>query len=195
MAVSAVLATSLVSAATVPATLNIYAWTDKTNYDPGDQGTLHIVLRNDRTDVDLIIKNITITYPWFAYVDTAWEGNDTVTLNAPITMNGGVYTTDVSFTVPKDGRALTSAFGSSQINLVVAVDKSPYFYPTFGSFNVPLYVRSTPIFASLENMDQFTMLFTILVALVVVCTIILAATIFISARRPQVTWKAPEKEG
>jgi len=36
-------------------------------------------------------------------------------------------------------------------------------------------------------------LFTIQAVLLIVCTVIIAATIFLSARRPQVTWKAEEK--
>jgi len=42
-------------------------------------------------------------------------------------------------------------------------------------------------------MDKLVTLFTVLVVLVIVCTIIIAATIFLSARKPQVTWKPEEK--
>jgi len=42
-------------------------------------------------------------------------------------------------------------------------------------------------------MEQIITLFTIQVVLLIVCTIIIAATIFLSARRPRITWKAEEK--
>jgi hypothetical protein len=42
-------------------------------------------------------------------------------------------------------------------------------------------------------MDKLVTLFTVQVVLLIVCTIIIAATIFLSARKPQVTWKAEEK--
>jgi hypothetical protein len=170
-----------------PATVNIYAWTDKTNYDPGEKGTLKIVIRNDRTDEDLILYNITITYPWFAFTGEKWEGNDTITVNEAIQKNGGIKTYTREFTVPSDGRAVTSTPG--QISIVVNVDKAPHQYRE----TAPIYVKSVPLFMSLEDGDKAITLLTILVVLVIVCTIILAATIFLSVRRPQVVWKAEEK--
>jgi hypothetical protein len=43
-------------------------------------------------------------------------------------------------------------------------------------------------------MDQIITLFTIQVVLLIVCTIIIAATIFLSTRRPQIMWKTEEKQ-
>jgi hypothetical protein len=176
--------------AQIPPTVNIYAWTDKTYYDPGETGSLYIVIRNDRTDTDLILQNISITYPWFAYLGNAWDGNITIAPSPLFVLSknaGTVYNTTVTFTVPDDGRVF-SGF-TSTISIEVVVDKSPYEY----SKSVPIYVRSTPVFASLQDMDQITTLFTVLVVLVIVCTIIIAATIFLATRRPQVTWTKEQK--
>lgn len=173
-----------------PATVNIYTWTDKTSYDPGEKGTLKIVIRNDRTDQDLILYNITITYPWFAYTGEKWEGNDTITINEAIQKNGGIKTYTRDFTVPSDGRAITPYYASAQISIMVNVDEAPYQYTK----NPSIYIKSTPLYMSLEDGDKLVTLFTIQVVLLIVCTIIIAATIFLSPRRPQVTWKAEEKE-
>ena len=63
-----------------------------------------------------------------------------------------------------------------------------------GSENNDLYeiqVVKTPVY-----MDQIVTIFTIQVVLLIICTIIIAATIFLSARRPQITWRREEvKEG
>ena len=198
IAVLAMLLTSL-AYAQVPNTVNIYAWTDKTYYNPGEKGTLTIIIRNDRTDVDLILKNITVTYPWFAYTGEKWEGNATILdIDFTLTKNGGkIYTTTVDINIPSDGRASFSGmyggmYGSPTIQIEVAVDKSPYVY----SKSVPFYVKSTPFFMSLEGMDEIVTLFTVQVVLLIICTIIIAATIFLSARRPQITWRREEvKEG
>jgi len=178
--------------AQVPTTVNIYTWTDKTNYSPGEKSVLKIVIRNDRTDQDLILQNITILYPWFAYTGEKWEGNDTIKIEPPpvITKNGGTYTKSVDFTIPADGRAISGIYTQSpQINIVVTVDKAPYQY----SRSAPIYIKSTPLYMSFEDMDKLVTLFTIQVVLVIVCTIIIAATIFLSARRPQMMWRKEEK--
>ena len=194
IAMSTIFLTSLVYAE-IPATVNIYAWTDKTYYNPGEKGVLKIVVRNDRTDQDLIIKNITITYPWFGYTGDKWEGNDTIKVDPPpvILKNGGTYTKSVDFNIPTDGRVTTSMYEVSHIDIRVAVDKSPYYYPTIGDYQVPIYIKSTPLYMSFEDADKIVTLFTIQVVLIIVCTVIIAATIFLSVRRPQVTWKAEEK--
>jgi hypothetical protein len=175
--------------------VNIYAWTDKTSYNPGEKGVLKIVIRNNRTDVDLILKNITITYPWFAYTGEKWEGNATLKPDVALTKNGGVYTTNVEFDIPMDGRVTSGTYGISEISIRIAVDKSPYYYPTSptGYQEVPIYIKSTPAYMSLEDAEKIITLFTIQVVLIIVCTIIIAATIFLSVRRPQVTWRTEEK--
>jgi hypothetical protein len=178
----AIIAPTLTYAQAEPSpTVNIYAWTDKTSYDPGEKGTLKIVVRNDKTDEDLILYNITIEYPWFSFTGDKWEGNDTIVINEAISKNGGSKMCTRDFTVPSDGRALMSVYGST-ISIRINVDKAPYHYDEHPS----IYVKSTPLFISLEDGDKAIMLFTILVVLVIICTIILAATIFLSSRKPQI---------
>jgi hypothetical protein len=194
MAISAIFLTSL-AYAEVSQTVNIYAWTDKTSYNPGEKGRLTIVIRNDRTDEDLILNNITILYPWFAYTGEKWEGNDTITPSPPFVLSknaGNIYKNTVEFTVPSDGRAIGGVFVPSlQIDIKIAVDKSPYQYTK----TAPFYIKSTPWYTSLEDMDKIVALFTIQAVLLIICTIIIAATIFLSVRRPRVTWKKEAAEG
>ena len=187
MAISAIFLTSL-AYAQVPTTVNIYAWTDKTYYNLGEKGILYIVIRNDRKDEDLILKNITITYPWFAYTGEKWEGNDTIKPDVAFMKNGGIYTKSVDFDVPRDGRAVGGMYGTT-LQIIVAVDKAPYQY----LHSMPIYIKSTPIYMSFEDMDKIVTLFTVQAVLIIVCTIIIAATIFLSARRPQVMWREAEK--
>jgi len=171
----------------------MYAWTDKPGYDLGEKSVLHIVIRNDRTDEDLILQNMTIKYPWFVFTGEKWDGNDTIKPSPPFVLqkNGGnVYTINREFTVPSDGRAMSGIYGgTSQIEIETAVDKPPYRY----SKSVAIYVKSVPVFMSIENADKIVTLFTIQVVLLIVCTIIIAATIFLSARRPQAMWRKEEK--
>ncbi|MEM3798041.1 MAG: hypothetical protein QXY74_06365 [Candidatus Bathyarchaeia archaeon] len=174
-----------------PTTVNIYAWTDKSFYDPGENGKLTIVVRNDRADVDLILYNITVEYPWFAYTGEKWEGNDTIIIGETLLKNGGVKIYSRPFNVPSDGRAAISMYGA-QIYITVNVDKPPYHY----SRQVPIYIRSVAQPMAISDWDKMLTLLTIQVALVIVCTIILAATIFLSVRRPRVVFEeALEKTG
>jgi len=194
MAVSALFLSSSAHAQ-VPATVNIYAWTDKAYYNLGEKGTLKIVIRNDKTDQDLILQNITIIYPWFAYLGDRWDGNTTIIPPLPFVLlkNGGlVYNATVEFTVPTDGRA-----AGGEILIRVAVDKPPYYYPTTygGYYPVTIYTKGVPTYTLPEGMDKIVTLFTIQTVLIIVCTIIIAATIFLSARRPQAMLKAEEKTG
>jgi len=189
MVAVAALTMSLASLVYAQNTVNIYSWTDKPHYEPGEKGVLHLVIRNDRADADLIIDNITIMYPWFAYTGEKWEGNDTIVLEKVLPKNGGQHSESIEFNIPNDGR-ITNAYSSTmQIKLMVAVDKYPYEYTNYAS----IYVKTTPIYMSLENINEIVTLFTIQIVLVIVCTIIIAATIFLSARRPQVTWRHEEK--
>ena len=153
--------------------------TDKWDYAPGESGTLHIVFYNGRSYA-LTIKEIFVVFnDWWAYKDDAWEGNQTLTVNKAVAVNE-TYETSVAFTVPTDGRA-----ESTSVSITIRTTE-------VGDINFPYYgsvvVTTTP-----RYMDQIVTLFTVQVVLIIVCTVIIAATIFLSARRPQVTWKAEEK--
>ena len=127
-------------------TLNIYTWTDKSGYLPGEKGTLRMIIRNDRTDVDLILQNITLLFPWFAYTGGTYDGNYTVKPASQIlNKNGGnVYSTSVDFTVPSDGRIIAPIGSQIQnIDIRIFVDKAPLVYDT----TARIYVKSTSMYS------------------------------------------------
>jgi hypothetical protein len=158
-------------------------WTDKAEYAPGESGTLYFTYYNGGTTAVTIKKVIIVYTEWRAYRNGQWDGNQTIELNSPtgIAVPGnGVLDNSTKFTVPTDGRAKTT---SVDITIQTAEFGNPsYTYHYVTVVQAPKY------------MDQIVMLFTILVVLVMVCTAIIAATIFLSARRPQVTWRTEEKQ-
>ena len=153
-------------------------WTDKPEYAPGEAGTLNIVFYNSRASAVTIEKIFIVFDNWRAYRNGQWEGNQTLTVSQAV-VSGGIYTTSLAFTVPTDGRAV-----STSVDITIQTTEVGNIHPTDGSITVV----TTP-----RYMDQIATLFTIQVVLIIVCTVIIAATIFLSARRPQVTWKAEEK--
>jgi len=172
MTVSMLLLAGLVNAQ--PA---VTVWTDKSEYAPGQTGTLHIVFYNDE-DSAVTIEKITIIFDgWRAYLNGNWEGNQTLEINQAV-VSKGVYEKETSFTVPTDGRAK-----STNVNIAIKTTElgSIYEYYLVTVTEMPKY------------MEQVVTLFTIQVVLLIVCTIIIAATIFLSARRPQVMWRPAEK--
>ena len=161
------------------ASITIYGYVDKTQYMPGDKGTLKIWIVNDGTE-DIILKSVTIEYPWNAFY--IWEGNETIEdINAAI-LKGGNWSTSRTFTVPTDGRAIG---GSIRVHVVTSAVSDTNW--------IPVNVASAPAYGSIQDMDKLVTLFTVQAVLLIVCTIIIAATIFLSVRRPQVTWRAEKK--
>jgi hypothetical protein len=97
----------------------IYAWTDKSSYVPGDSGVLHITVRNTGTQA-FTVRNITVDYPWMAFVTDHWDGNFTTANINNAVAAGQNYNTQYSFTVPTDGRA--SFFGVGTASITVGTD-------------------------------------------------------------------------
>ncbi|MEM3725780.1 MAG: hypothetical protein QXK98_02830 [Candidatus Bathyarchaeia archaeon] len=178
-----ILALMLASASLTKAapSLDIYGYVDKTYYKPGESGTLKFWIYNSSPD-GAILKNVTIEYPWYSPV---WGGNQTITIANVVISQGENYSATDTFKIPDDSRAVGGA-----IRFRVYYEFGGNIYSHQDS--VPLSVV-VPYPAVLQDMDDLVTLFTILVVLTIVCTIILAATIFLSARRPQVVWKAEEK--
>ncbi len=175
LTLSIILCTPLVIAAYEPDDVTV--WTDKPKYTSGEKGTLYIAFYNDK-DVAVTVKNITIIYSnWLAYTGEKWVGNETRSVDIPLS-GGTIHVfNDITFTVPTDGRATyTKAY------VTIGTDHG-YKYANCG-----IDVPQVPSY-----MEQIVTLFTVLVVLLIVCTIIVAATIFLSARRPQVTWKPEQK--
>ena len=160
----------------------VTAWTDKHEYSPGQTGKLYVAYNNIRED-PVTMRNITVVFSeWWAYINNAWVGNLTYkpSENEKTIAEHTTRVFEISFTVPSDGRArLTNAKIKVYTNLPGSDE--PSSDPAISVFETPVYE------------EQIITLFTIQVVLLIVCTIIIAATIFLSARRPQVTWKPEEK--
>ncbi len=176
MAISMLLITSLANAQE-PARVTI--WIDKTEYAAGETGTLYFVFYN-RDATAVTIKKVTIVFSeWQAYRNGAWEGNQTIDVNQAVASKQ-IYENNTKFTVPNDGRA-KSTFAT--VTFSIAEGSREY------SEDYYISVSQTP-----RYMEQILTLFTIQVVLIIVCTIIIAATIFLSARRPQITWRKEEEK-
>ena len=158
-------------------------WTDKPTYSVGQTGKLYIAYNNIR-DSPVTIRYITVIFEkWWAYdkAKSQWIGN--ITYTPPTTESVTEHTVrvyEIGFTVPSDGRAVETAVEIKvYTNLPIPDELKPK--PEISIIETPVY------------MEQIITLLTIQVVLIIVCTVIIAATIFLSARRPQVTWKAEEK--
>ncbi|MDI6690570.1 MAG: hypothetical protein QME50_01715 [Candidatus Bathyarchaeota archaeon] len=161
--------------------LVVYGYTDKTYYTPGETVTSKFWIYN-RGDATAILKNVTIEYPWYNVI---WGGNKTIIIDANLSPNGNYSGTD-TFEIPKDDRA---SGGDVKFRVYYEFGGSTTYQT--GSVSVDVVTGET--YASLKAMDSIITLFTIQVVLIIVCTVIIAATVFLSARRPQVMWKAEEK--
>ena len=162
----------------------ITVWTDQPTYSAGQTGRLYITYNNIR-DSPVTIRNISVVFEkWWAYdkAKSLWLGNMTyVPPDAEKTITehtARVY--ELSFTLPSDGRAV-----NTEVKIKVYTNLPT---PDEPDDTPQIYVAETPVY-----MEQIATLFTIQVVLIIVCTIIIAATIFLSVRRPQVTWRKEEK--
>ncbi|MEM2953282.1 MAG: hypothetical protein QXM52_01445 [Candidatus Bathyarchaeia archaeon] len=177
---SALLCTSLVNA---QAPKSITAWTDKSSYDPGEPGKLYMALHNPQ-DSAITITRVEVTFEaWRAFINGVWEGNKTIEVNEALT-SGETYLIETDFTVPTDGRAITTLV---EINVytreagVLTLPRGEDFY---------IHVSEAPP----NYMTQIVSLLTIQVVLMIVCTVIIAATIFLSTRRPKMVWREEEEK-
>ena len=169
----------LISLVNAQAPDEVTAWTDKQKYAPGERGTLYVAFYNNR-DVAVTVKNITVTYyEWRAFVGDIWVGNETQTIDIPLSGKTSKLLNDVidiAFTVPSDGRAISA-------NVQIEIDTDQGYETGYSYINVP----ETPVYV-----EQMVTLLTVQVVLLIVCTIIIAATIFLSTRRPQTMWRKEE---
>ncbi len=166
--------------------LEVYVYKDKYEYMPGEKGTISIVLRNTGRD-PVEVHNLTIQFTaWMMYTVDGWDelGNDTIIYDEPIIVgsNKTVALEDISFTVPTDERAV-----DTDIEVWIYTTSARY-HPYAGDIiAVPSYQRSI-----LRAMDNIAVLLTVAAILAILSAIIIAAAIFLSARRPNVNW---QKEG
>jgi hypothetical protein len=179
MALSILAFTMPVNAA---ASTAIYGYVDKTQYMPSDTGTLNFYVYNEGPD-EIVLKNVSIRYPWYSPI---WGGNETIKDINAVLPEGKNWNTTKTFTIPTDSRA-----GGSKIHLEYTYTIGTAVYTR--SDDISINLVSAPSYGSLKDMDKLVTLFTVQVVLLIVCTIIITATIFLSARKPQITWKAEEK--
>jgi len=170
---SAILFVSLTKVQAAPEEFYVYAWVDKLQYAPGDSGTLYITIRNDLAD-EVYVYNVTITYPWHAYVKDHWEGNETIEVKTAIERDGGVRNWESTFEVPKDGKAIIDTTG---IDVDVWTDELGHQGP---NNSVLISVANPPVHMALTDMNTWM---TSLTVVIVICTIILAIVIFLSTRK------------
>jgi len=159
-------------------------WTDKTVYSPGQSGKITIAYNNLRGS-PVTIRSITVIFKeWWAYDQTKnkWIGNITYTpSDAEKTVTErSVRVYEIAFSVPSDGRAVDTEV-EIKVYTNLATPDEPRQKPEISVITTPVY------------WEQTITLLTVLMVLVIVCTVIIAATIFLSARRPQITWTTEEK--
>lgn len=156
------------------ANVRAYGYTDKPQYMAGETLTLKLWVYNHGPD-EVVLKNVTIYFPWYAPV---WGGNYTEKNIDAVLSVGKNWSMTKTFTVPTDGRAIS---GNIEVKVMYTIGTTGYECKSY----IPLEVIK-PSYRSLENMDKLLTLVTVQAVLVIVCTIILAATIFLSVRRPKV---------
>lgn len=157
----------------------LMAWTNKQVYVSGESGTLYVNIYNDGTST-IEIMNVTVTYKsWQAYIDGKWVGNETFNVNENVT-GGGIVTLAIPFTVPSDGRARTT-----RVEIEVRTNFGVEFIDDVASINVS---ENSPY------MEQIITLFTIQAVLLIVCTIVISATIFLSMHKLPQAIKTSENQ-
>jgi hypothetical protein len=167
------------------------AYTTDTQYMPGQTGTLYIVVLNYRSS-PVEIKNITIYYPWLNYAkDKGWTGNDTIipsSTEKTLSSDGGKFEKEIQFTIPNDGSIIHGVFSTADVTVY---DKDGN---EVASTEAYIVVAVPTSYLAIQDVDKLTTLFTVQVILLIVCTIIIAATIFLAGHRPQLTWRREEEK-
>jgi len=153
--------------------VEIYGYVDKVQYSPGETGELKIWIVNEG-DVALIFQNITVVYPWSSYLP--WEGNETRKEIGTVISVGGNTTLTFSFTVPNDGRAVTTG-PSFSVN--VETDKDDDWE------SIPMNIANPPWNMAIQGMNNLVTLITVQTIMIIVAIIIAAA--FLSRCRAGVT--------
>ena len=165
---------------TSAATFEVHVSLNKVQYVPGEQGTLSILIRNTG-DEPMEVKNVSIYFEnWMMYTLDGWDeaGNMTIDYTDldPIGSNKSVALDDVSFTVPTDGRAM-----STNVDLWIYTSA-----PSPRHEEVYVDVVEPEVLAVQRAMENIVTLLTLVAILGFVGAIIIAAAVFLSARKPGV---------
>ncbi|MEM0007771.1 MAG: hypothetical protein QXR89_05865 [Candidatus Bathyarchaeia archaeon] len=177
----------LIQKAECIANVEVYGYTDKLQYMPGETITLKLWVYNKGPD-EIVLKNVTVYLPWYSLV---WGGNYTVDAQNAVLSKDHYWNTTISdIEIPTDGRA-----DSGNIKVVVTYAIGSVVYTPEFRNAIPLSIIETSYtYTLLENMDKLLTLLTVLTVLVIVCTIIVAAVIFFSTRRPRAIWVEEEEK-
>ncbi len=151
----------------------VYAWTDKPSYLPGDTGVLHVTVRNTGTQ-SFTVRNISITYPWMAFVIDHWDGNSTNVVSpvAPLAA-GQTFNTQYSFTVPTDGRAV-----SGQASVSAGTDIG-----TNGSFTNPVTADMVIALPSYQPFGFTTSILPIITIVLLGLAVAMLALVYMGLRK------------
>lgn len=159
---------------------------DKAEYRPGEQGTISITIRNAGTS-PIEVKNVTIAFAkWMTYTEDGWDelGNKTISYSSPLII--GSNTTDaldaISFTVPTDGRAV-----STRVDILVYTNR-----PAPIGYSATVTVVDPSTLSLLRAMDNMVTILALVAVSAIIAAVIIAAVVFLSARRPSVTWQKEE---
>jgi hypothetical protein len=166
------------------ARVGIYGYVDKVQYAYGEGGRLKLWIMNEGTEA-LILHNITVIFPWNAVLP--WEGNQTLEGIDEVIPVHGNKTYEFDFTVPDNRGALAYAYSSSPIIVRAVTDKTP---PR--SADIPMSINNAPVTMTLKDMNNLLMLVTVQIIVAFIAAIIVAAAVFLSGRRPGVTWQKEE---
>ena len=178
----------LIQKAECVAVIEVYGYTDKLQYMPGETVTINLWVYNRGPD-EIVLKNVTVQLPWYSPV---WGGNYTVDAQNYVLPKGQSWNTTIrDIEIPQDGRADNG--GNIKVIVVYAIGSTIYT-PEFKNAIHLSVIEPSYTYTSMENMDKLLTLLTVLTVLVVVCTIIVAAVIFLSSRRPKAIWVEEEKE-
>jgi hypothetical protein len=156
--------------------VNVYMWVDKTQYKPGETITLNFTIYNAAPS-DIVIYKIKIETPWFMYTKDQWEGNQTLQTNNKLLRTGQAYNNYTLIQIPTDGRAYTN---DSSMEIIMRTETN------LGTLNnnITAGIANPLVYSSVREIDTVILLMAVLTILIVICTALIAASIFLSTRKP-----------
>lgn len=193
--VAILLALAMFSMVLVPSVRaqDIEGWVsvNKNTYEPGEHGTIYITIRNTGDD-PIEVKNVTIEFTdWMIYTEDGWDplGNKTIVYDPVIIVSSetAVALDEITFTVPNDARG-----HSTSVDLSIYTNKGKL--PTYAikGWDNEIQVMDAYSLRYLRAMDNIVTLLTVTSILAIISAIIIAAAIFLSGRRPRVSWHKEE---
>jgi hypothetical protein len=82
--------------------IELWVYTDKAYYGYGETGTLSVTVHN-KGPGDMVLKNITVMFPWHGWYHETWDGNVTKTVNKAVN-KGEFETYTLQVNVPSEMR-------------------------------------------------------------------------------------------